>query len=171
MATLFAALGVGQSLRSEVPVPVAGLVAPRLLHVARTATSRAIRAHNIEWVPVLTHFLAGIVGRVGVAAKQVLLAGDGFKVRGVHATPVAAEMVKLETIWNRPRHEFVRDPMCEQVVLVVGIPENTVALAGEASLPLPAAIASSNLGPEPGLPILSRASIAHGFHCTTSGGR
>lgn len=53
----------------------------------------------------------------GVAAQDVLAAGDGLKVRGIHARPVAAQVVDLEALGDRPDEHLIRETVREDLPL------------------------------------------------------
>jgi len=61
-------------------------------------------------MPVLAMALVSVVSS-SLSPARVLAARDGFQVVGVHASPVAAKVVELETGRDRPRERFISEAM------------------------------------------------------------
>ncbi len=93
-----------------------------------------------------------VLDRSGTS-HRVLAVRDRFKVVGVHARTVAAEMVELHPLGNRPDAELV-GPAVSLGDPLAANPEHAIAVAIVCGAPEPTVLSEQNLAPEPGSDVL-----------------
>lgn len=82
--------------------------------------------------------LARVLGVLALSAQAVLSVADGFKVLRVYAGTHSAQMVDLNSLWNRTDPKFIRD------AVRVAVAQSPVPVRVKRTLPDPAFVLRQN---------------------------
>lgn len=130
------------------------ILSPRL-KVCSSASS-TVTTPRVSWVTISIGFikqmtafavrLAGILGRGALAAKDVFLQSDRFKMCSIHTMANAAQVIESEVLRDGPNKLFVSPPMSKNHPTVNF--ESGIAEWAEISSPEPTIYRLINVGPE-----------------------